>query len=145
MARVVRLLVPLAGEGRDAALLEEVAALAGPRDAEVVLVSVAHYHTRDGRPVAVERAEQILEKAREHLLQAGLTTRTLVGRGEVADEIVRLAAAEGADLIVMGARGHLPLWRLVEGSIPDRVRRRSRVPVLLVRGVGREQDPKRAA
>jgi len=137
MSTISRLLVPLSGSELDEAVLHEAATIAGPIDAEVVLVSVAHYHTRDSRPVAVERARRILDAADERLREAGLRVQTLVGHGEVADEIVRAAVAQQADLVVMGARGHGSLRRLIERSVPDDVRRRSRVPVLLVHGTRR--------
>ena len=56
-----------------------------------------------------------------------------MGHGEVANEIVRAALAQQANLIVMGAHGHSSLRRLIERSVPDAVCRRSHMPVVLVR------------
>lgn len=56
-----------------------------------------------------------------------------LGMGGVAEEIVRLAKAVEADLIVMGNRGHGGLRRAIKGSISDGVVRRAHCPVMIVR------------
>jgi nucleotide-binding universal stress UspA family protein len=48
-------------------------------------------------------------------------------------EIVGLAKKLGADLIVMGCRGHRGIRRAIEGSISDAVIRHAPCPVLVVR------------
>lgn len=50
------------------------------------------------------------------------------------EEIVRAAAEESADLIVMGTHGRRGLNRLLLGSVADRVIRLAACPVLTVRG-----------
>lgn len=54
--------------------------------------------------------------------------------GIPGDEIVRLAAEEKADLVVIGTRGHSGLKRLLLGSVADRVIRACPCPVLAVHG-----------
>ena len=53
--------------------------------------------------------------------------------GEVDLKIVGLAKELGADLIVMGCRGHRGIRRAIEGSISDAVIRHALCPVLVVR------------
>jgi len=53
--------------------------------------------------------------------------------GEVDLEIVGLAEELGADLIVMGCRGHRGIRRAIEGTISDGVISHARCPVLVVR------------
>jgi len=48
-------------------------------------------------------------------------------------EIVRLAADEHADMIVMGTQGRSGLDRLLLGSVAERVVRHAPCPVLTVR------------
>jgi nucleotide-binding universal stress UspA family protein len=57
-------------------------------------------------------------------------------------EIVALAEELGADLIVMGCRGHRGIRRAIEGSISDAVIRHAHCPVLGVRSHESAQDPK---
>jgi nucleotide-binding universal stress UspA family protein len=53
--------------------------------------------------------------------------------GVVDLEIVGVAEETGADLIVMGCRGHRGIRRVIEGSVSDAVVRRAPCPVLVVR------------
>jgi nucleotide-binding universal stress UspA family protein len=53
--------------------------------------------------------------------------------GKVDLEIVGLAEELGADLIVMGCRGHRGIRRAIEGSVSDGVISHARCPVLVVR------------
>lgn len=53
--------------------------------------------------------------------------------GRVLDEILACADARGADLVVVGARGASRLRRLALGTTAERLLRRSRRPVLVVR------------
>ena len=54
--------------------------------------------------------------------------------GAAWEEIGRLAAEEGTDLIVMGTHGRKGLPRAILGSVAERVIRTSSVPVLTVHG-----------
>jgi nucleotide-binding universal stress UspA family protein len=58
--------------------------------------------------------------------------RALVTVGRAAEEIVRVARAQGIDLIVMGTPGRKGLWRWLRRSITDQVRRHASIPVLTV-------------
>ena len=53
--------------------------------------------------------------------------------GNAAEEILAAAAAEGAQMILMGTRGHGALGRALMGSVAQRVLVDSEVPVLLVK------------
>jgi universal stress protein A len=58
--------------------------------------------------------------------------RTLVTVGKAADEIVRIAREQRADLIIMGTRGRRGLRRWLRRSVADRVRRKAPALVLTV-------------
>lgn len=53
--------------------------------------------------------------------------------GEAAEEILRLAAAENCDLIVMGTHGRTGLSRLLMGSVAEQVVRKAACPVLTLK------------
>jgi nucleotide-binding universal stress UspA family protein len=53
--------------------------------------------------------------------------------GDPADSIVRVAHAEGVDLIVMSTHGRTGVSRLVMGSVAEAVVRRAACPVLTVK------------
>ncbi len=62
---------------------------------------------------------------------AKVTISVVVGRA--VDEILRVAADQKVDLIVMGTHGRTGLQHLITGSVTERVVRSSPVPVLTVR------------
>ena len=59
--------------------------------------------------------------------------RALVTVGRAADEIVRVAHAQGADLIIMGTHGRGLVAGVLLGSVADKLLRRAPCPVLVVR------------
>jgi nucleotide-binding universal stress UspA family protein len=63
----------------------------------------------------------------------GISARVLVTVGVPWEEIVRVASAERADMIVMGTQGRTGLDRLLLGSVAERVVRLAPCPVLTVR------------
>lgn len=65
---------------------------------------------------------------------AVLTTRV----GSPSSEIVRYAAQQGTDLIVLGTHGRGPLGHILLGSVAERVVRTAPCPVLTVRHPQRE-------
>ena len=95
MALYVRILVPLDGSELDLAVFERVAEIARLSGAEVVLLRVAHYHTRDSRTAEIDEAREILREACLRLEGRGLAVRTVIGHGEVADTIVAKARELG--------------------------------------------------
>jgi len=64
------------------------------------------------------------------------TTATLLGHP--VTEILRHAAEQNVDLIVMGTHGRGPLGHMVMGSVAERVVRRAPCPVLTVHDLERE-------
>jgi hypothetical protein len=58
--------------------------------------------------------------------------RALVTVGKAADEIVRVAQEQRADLIIMGGPGRKGFRRWLRGSVADQVRRKAPVHVITV-------------
>ena len=100
------ILVPIEGTDTDAPVLEHIAELAGACGAEVTLLRVAHYHTRDQRSCELEDAEGALERAAELLRSRGVTVHTLLLSGEPQEVIVQQAVKLRPDLIAMATHGH---------------------------------------
>jgi nucleotide-binding universal stress UspA family protein len=75
-----------------------------------------------------------LEERAEPLRAAGLTVSVSVtASGVPADELLAVARAEGADLVVVGSRSHNFLHEVFLGSVAKEVIRKSDMPVLIVR------------
>jgi len=114
--------------------------------AELLLAHIIALPTVPGIPAdpmlafaGQEGYEQATKKAAEEQLTIAtqripteIKSHTLVATGHAADEIVRLAKVEVADLIVIATHG-LTGWRhLVFGSVAEKVIRLSDRPVLVI-------------
>jgi nucleotide-binding universal stress UspA family protein len=108
--------------------------------AELLVVSIA----RPPEPANRVELEAVLDDARVHFeelfanlraaaRERGMNLRTEVDVGHPAEQIVRAAEREHADLIVMGRRGKTAIQRWMLGSVSERVLRYASSPVLVVR------------
>lgn len=66
------------------------------------------------------------------LRDAGVDVAVAIVEGRAAEAIAGAADSEGADLIVVGARGLSPLRRVVLGSVSQRLPHITTVPVVVV-------------
>ena len=140
-----RMLVTLDGSEEAEAILSFVEQVAGPLDAEIVLLRVlepaspvelvasAGVVTPDTFTLRDMDAKRYLSEIERRLAKKGLRVRTRVGFGLPADEILAAAKATGADIIAMATRGRSGLGRALFGSVAESVLRASPVPVLLIR------------
>jgi len=116
------------------------AALARRRNASLILV-----HTLEPLPVdpavapmggawegeLARAAEQALDVQAQGLRKSGLVVEAKVRFGTAAAEILAIATAAKADLIVVGTHGRRGVARLFLGSCAEAVVRRSTCPVLV--------------
>jgi len=80
-----------------------------------------------------ERAEAVLDDAREQAADHGLEIETDHVVGGVSRSIVNYAADNDVDHIVVGSHGRTGASRILLGSVAKTVARRSPVPVTIVR------------
>jgi nucleotide-binding universal stress UspA family protein len=78
---------------------------------------------------AAARAVRLAEQA----TALGIRARAITWEGPAGEGIVAAAAAEAADLIVVGTHCRGTIGRLVAGSVSDHVVHHATVPVLVVR------------
>ena len=106
-----------------------------------VLPILPHSATDPNIHFEIPEYERMIHKDSEKQLEAiiaqrvpkNLTARTLIGHGNPAHEIVRLAEEEKADLIVIATHGHTGFHHLVVGSVAEKVIRLAHCPVFAVR------------
>jgi YjbE family integral membrane protein len=129
-AQALRRLLALRSQLRDPAALElHVVNVQRPVSGDVASfvakTSLDDYHH--------ERAEAALQPAREALAGAGVAFKEHQHVGDPGAIISDVAAAQGCDLIVMGAQGLGTHTAGLLGSVAARTLQLSRVPVLVVR------------
>ena len=87
----------------------------------------------DPKPLE-EAGLKILETAKNIAKSEGADPETRLerGYGNAAEQILRIAEQEGSDLIVIGAKGHSLLKRLLVGSVCETVMHYAACPVLVI-------------
>jgi len=118
-------------------VLARVALLPLSRDAKITVLHVvpSGLSVREQR-IAVRAAKKPLDAEVRHLaksLPRDISVVPVVTVGTPAQEIATRAAAVAAELIVMGRGGRRPVRDAILGSTAERVLRRARIPVLVVR------------
>ena len=78
-----------------------------------------------------EAAEDVAARAAEDLRAQGLEAETSVCHGQAADALVQ--QAEGADLLVVGSRGHGGFSGLLLGSVGQQCAQHAPCPTVIVR------------
>lgn len=117
-----------------------------PRDGELGLTVVtvleapyinSRYPTLGSMQSAVKvqkaRAEESLKRIEQIFDGAAVSLRSIVREGEPGVAIAQIAKEQAADLIVLGARGHSAVSRLLLGSTSDFVATHAHCSVLIVR------------
>jgi nucleotide-binding universal stress UspA family protein len=96
-------------------------------------VSVLHVLPLVMRPGLKKARKTLLGHSVQKLIKAGFTAESLCYLGNPAEEIMKVASQQHADLIVMGAQGLGAIARFFIGSVSTRVVQRTNVSVLVVR------------
>jgi nucleotide-binding universal stress UspA family protein len=128
-----RILVPVDGSETAEAILPFAEKVAGPVDAEVILLHVLA--DAKGGHVFPNRAEAVkyLNSLSERLADKGVRVRTGIRNGPLPEVILGAADKWSVDLIAMATHGRSGLKRLVLGSVAETVLRAAAVPVLMFR------------
>ena len=82
---------------------------------------------------AKDSVRRLITNSAQQLIKAGFTADPILKTGNPAEEIMKVAAKQGADLIVMGARGLGTIDRVLLGSVSMQVLQYAHCPVLVVR------------
>jgi nucleotide-binding universal stress UspA family protein len=136
-----QILVTLDQSPVDEAVINHIAQLAKIHKSHVILLRVAHSHTRDQMAHDVEESEDYIRGVAERLAAEGIEVEPVVVVGEPSEEIIRQAAERNIDLIAMATHGHRGVYDWVLGSVADKVRHEVTIPVLLIKGSTELQPP----
>jgi nucleotide-binding universal stress UspA family protein len=140
---IKQIVVAADGSPASAQGLQQVASLAAPIGAKVIVVYVRHFPATalmasgGADPLLVEAMEEQESEVRQEVLRivggTGLTWELVVRVGSPGEEIVKVADESGADLVVVGSNRHSSLHNLLLGSTAAYLATHSRVPVLVTR------------
>ena len=140
-----RILVPIDFSEHSKNALKYAVKLAGQYNSELILVYVVEpvvYPADLGfgqatipniEPDLAHRAKAGLEQLVKDSVSKDISARTMVRTGNPFAEILTTAKDEHADLIVIATHGHSGVEHLIFGSTAEKVVKRARCPVLMVR------------
>ncbi len=135
-------LVAVDGSPESAKAADRAVELANKLGAELLLVTVEDPRglslpppePKGTRRGAGEEASDVVERERARAKDEGVSASSAVLQGlDPAQEIVRYAEAQGAEMIVVGSRGLTGIRRVVLGSVAAKVVALAHCPVLVVR------------
>ena len=140
-----KILVAIDGSDHAEKAFRHAMALAQKFGSKVVVVHVmsppvagggmGHFPVQEAVKAAFDSADSLSSKFSSIAKQEfGLEVETATAKGgAVADEILKAAESNKADLIVMGSRGLTGFKEMVLGSVSNAVVHRAKVPVLTVK------------
>ena len=102
-------------------------------------VAQVPYTDEEMEPIKAS-AQSYLGKVGNKLKDKGIATRSEVGVGAAADEIMKLAEENSVDMVTMSTHGRSGISRWALGSVADKVVRGTKQPVALVRAKGTRPD-----
>jgi nucleotide-binding universal stress UspA family protein len=111
--------------------------MAGSR---LILVHVADgWAARHFKELALRESEEMIEdraylqRVETSLAGKGFDVESILGMGDPATEICKIASDRGVDLVAMATHGHHGLGDVLHGQTVDHVRHRLSMPVLLLK------------
>lgn len=135
-----QILVAIENSAADETIVEHVEELARLAGSQLLLVHVAdgwaarnyaELNLRESEEMQADRA--YLERLEETLLAKGFDVDAVLGMGDPATEICKIACERGVDLIAMATHGHRGVSDVIHGQTVDHVRHRVPMPVLLLK------------
>jgi nucleotide-binding universal stress UspA family protein len=135
-----KILVPVDFEGASTEALAAAHWLAGPLEADLVLLHVHHRPEFSHPELPTEMvagvqgaAEQAAQKSLADLAAGNAGVATVFRHGDAAEQILDVAEQLRPALVVMGTHGRRGLGRLLVGSVAAEVMRACPVPLITVR------------
>ena len=136
---VTHIVVATDGSANGQTAVEWAAELADQTQGRVTVVHVFEplAHLTGSGPVDLARlrdeaADELAGAWSRALVDRGIAFDAVVVEGKPADAIADTATRQGADLVVVGARGLSPLRRVVLGSTSQRLPHVCSVPVVVI-------------
>ena len=134
-----KILVALENGPADERLLPHVSQLARLDGAEMMLLHVADgWAARNFEQLTLAESDEMkadrdyLDGTATALRATGLKVDTVLALGNPPNQIVKIAADSGCDLIALASHGHKLIGDILHGSTIDKVRHNTGIPMLVV-------------
>ena len=135
-----KILIALDNSPADTAILPHAAGLAAKFGAEILLLHVADgFAARCFDSLKLAESEEMkadlayLEKVAAEFREKKISVTTKLALGNPPTEIVKVAEAEGCDLIALAGHGHRLFGDIFHGSTITEVRHSTGIPLLVIR------------
>ena len=136
-----KIIVPLDNSATDETILVHIRKLAQLTHAQLILVHVADgFAARLQDQLNLADSEEIkedqayLDQVCAGLQKEGFRVKAILVQGkEPADGILSVAQDEGCDLIAMATHGHQFIEDMILGSVADKLRHHTDIPILMIR------------
>ena len=135
-----KILVPLDGSVYSEKALERACDLANVFDSSLILIYVIEksipinlLDRKEYLEILRKFGTKIMEKANTTLSKKGISAKTLLKEGNIANEIENVVKKEKCDLIVVGHKGLGSVTRLLLGSVSNKLSQSSSCSVLIVK------------
>ena len=136
-----KIIIPLDNSLTDETILIHIRKLALLSHSRLVLVHVAdgfaaqlqnQLNLADSEEVKTDQV--YLDRVSEALKKDGFSVKAVLVQGkEPVDGILSVAESEGCDLIAMATHGHHFIEDMILGSVADKLRHRTDIPILMIR------------
>ena len=136
-----KIIIPLDNSTTDETILVHIRKLAKLTHAQLILVHVADgFAARLQDQLNLADSEEIkddqayLDQVSASLQKDSFNARAVLVQGkEPVDGILSVAQEEGCDLIAMATHGHQFIEDMILGSVADKLRHRTDIPILMIR------------
>jgi nucleotide-binding universal stress UspA family protein len=135
-----QILVAIENSAADETIVEHVEALARLAGSRLLLVHVADgWAARNFQELNLRESEEMiedrayLERIEASFAGKGFAVESILGMGDPATEICRIASERNVDLIAMATHGHHGISDVIHGQTVDHVRHKVPMPVLLLK------------
>jgi len=118
----------------DNAVLDHVGKLAKFHNSHIHLYHIVHAHTIDQQRILLEKSKKCLIDAMTMLKEKGIDVDYSYSEGEPNEEVINEINGKKWDLIAMATHGHRFIGDAIFGSISDRVKHHTNIPILLIKG-----------
>lgn len=140
-----KILIPLDNSPTDQTILDHIRPLARMTKANLVLVHVAEgfvARLQDQLNLAdseeIKKDQMYLDKRCSELSKNGFHVEAVLIQGkEPAEGILDVATDKGCDLIAMSTHGHKFVKDVIFGSVADKLRHSTDIPILMIRSVAK--------